>query len=454
LAAASRPLAIVLVVILLALAAAGVVVWPYLEGAPPQVTLTPEPTHLGVSTELKLAAADPGRGLGRLVVAVEQEGQRRVVLDQKVGPDSWEAGGPAELEQSLQIQPKQLGLAQGPATLVVEATDRSLRHWGHGNTTRQEQAVVVDTQPPRLGVLSRRIYLNRGGSALVLYKVSPDTASHGVRVGEQVFAGHRPWADHPDAAACYFAYADDLPRDAAIAAFAQDAAGNHSSAPLTVKLRWKRFRHDKIVLSDQVLGALAARFAARAPAGVQGDLAVFQWINADLREENHHAIQKVLAGGGAEQHWRQDFLRPQGKPMSGFGDRRTYFYQDREVSQAVHRGVDLADVANSPIPAAAAGRVLHAGALGIYGQTVVLDHGLGLATLYGHLSALEVEPGQMVERGQRLGLSGATGLALGDHLHFSVLVGGVFVNPAEWWDPHWIADNVELRFSEAGLPRP
>jgi murein DD-endopeptidase MepM/ murein hydrolase activator NlpD len=98
--------------------------------------------------------------------------------------------------------------------------------------------------------------------------------------------------------------------------------------------------------------------------------------------------------------------------------------------------------------------VLHAGPLGIYGQTVVLDHGLGLTTLYGHLSTLEVEPGQMVERGQRLGLSGATGLALGDHLHFSTLVGGVFVNPAEWWDPHWIADNVALRFDEAGLPRP
>ncbi|MGZ5454346.1 MAG: M23 family metallopeptidase, partial [Candidatus Aminicenantales bacterium] len=96
-------------------------------------------------------------------------------------------------------------------------------------------------------------------------------------------------------------------------------------------------------------------------------------------------------------------------------------------------------------PAANAGRVVFAGPLGIYGLTVVLDHGLGLFSMYCHLSQIDVALSQGVTRGETLGLSGSTGLAGGDHLHFTVLIHGTFVNPVEWWDAHWIRDNVELK---------
>jgi murein DD-endopeptidase MepM/ murein hydrolase activator NlpD len=84
-----------------------------------------------------------------------------------------------------------------------------------------------------------------------------------------------------------------------------------------------------------------------------------------------------------------------------------------------------------------------AASLGIYGQTVLLDHGLGLFSLSSHLSGIAVAEGDTVGRGQTIGSSGQTGMAGGDHLHFSILVSGEFVNLVEWLDAHWIADNIE-----------
>jgi murein DD-endopeptidase MepM/ murein hydrolase activator NlpD len=92
--------------------------------------------------------------------------------------------------------------------------------------------------------------------------------------------------------------------------------------------------------------------------------------------------------------------------------------------------------------------VIFADYLGIYGNCVILDHGLGVQTLYAHLSAFETAAGQAVEKGQAIGRSGMTGLAGGDHLHFTQLVHGRAVNPVEWWDPHWIEDRVLRKLRE------
>lgn len=453
-ASKGRSFLIILAIFLILVAGAAVFLWPFFEGQGPQITLTPAPAALGRENTLDLKVTDQGRGIKSVKVALIQQGREKVILQQDFPASFWQRTGQAEFSQKLSLEPLKLGLAQGEATLVVEVRDRSFSNFLHGNLARYELGTTIDTVPPRIGVLSRNIYLNRGGTALVVYEVSPDANQHGVTVGGHNYKGYSPWPEKPGFAACYFAYADDLPKNAAIKAWAKDQAGNEAKASLNVHLRWKKYRQDKITLSDRLIQALAPRFAAQAPASVKGEAAVFLWVNTGLRELNHQKIQAVCAQSEPKELWKETFLRPMGKPMSGFGDRRVYFYQGKEVSKAVHRGVDLADVANSPIPAVAAGKVLFAEMLGIYGNCVILDHGMGVHSLYGHLANLDVRPGQDVKRGQRLGSSGATGLALGDHLHFSVLVGGVFVNPSEWWDSHWIEDNLELRYKEAGLKRP
>ena len=101
------------------------------------------------------------------------------------------------------------------------------------------------------------------------------------------------------------------------------------------------------------------------------------------------------------------------------------------------------------VVAANAGRILNASWLGIYGNCVVIDHGMGVQSLYGHLSSFDVNVGDTVTRGQQIGRSGMTGLAGGDHLHFTMLVGGRMVNPVEWWDAHWIADRVDRKLRDA-----
>jgi murein DD-endopeptidase MepM/ murein hydrolase activator NlpD len=135
-------------------------------------------------------------------------------------------------------------------------------------------------------------------------------------------------------------------------------------------------------------------------------------------------------------------------PMAGFAQERTYLFEGMAVSKSTHYGVDLASTERAPIESANGGVIVFAGYLGIYGNAVIVDHGLGLASLYGHMSDISVKVGQNVARGETLGNSGVTGLAGGDHLHLSILVGGEFVNPTEWWDAHWIQDNVTGKLTE------
>jgi murein DD-endopeptidase MepM/ murein hydrolase activator NlpD len=165
-----------------------------------------------------------------------------------------------------------------------------------------------------------------------------------------------------------------------------------------------------------------------------------------VRAANEKKIRELLADSAPERLWQGAFTQlANSKVTSRFAERRTYFVGGQPISKATHFGYDLASTRAAPITAGASGRVMYADELGIYGNCVLIDHGLGLGTLYGHLSRLDVQPGDRVERGQTLGLSGATGLAGGDHLHFAVLLGDSYVDPIEWWDEKWVHENIETR---------
>ena len=128
--------------------------------------------------------------------------------------------------------------------------------------------------------------------------------------------------------------------------------------------------------------------------------------------------------------------------MALFGDRRTYLHHRQKIGESIHLGVDLASTAHAPIEAANRGVIVFSGQLGIYGNAVIIDHGLGIFSLYGHMSELKAVEGREVAKGDVIGMSGESGFAGGDHLHFSILVGGRFVDPVEWWDPAWITNNI------------
>jgi hypothetical protein len=306
-----------------------------------------------------------------------------------------------------------------------------------------EKKTVVDTKPPLLTILGGPHYVNQGGAGCVAYSFDEPAASSGIRVGGVEFRG---FPQDGGRGLALYALGYGVPADVSFQAVAADAVGNRSSLAFRPVVKKKAFRRDAIEISDRFLADVLPYFKDRDP-GLRGsDVEIFLKVNRDQRARDAEVIQKACRETAGRPLWSGAFLRlPRSKPMAAFGDERTYLYKGAEIDKQIHLGVDLASLAQSRVPAANAGKVLFAGSLGIYGEAVILDHGLGLASLYAHLSRIDVEAGRDVARGETLGLTGSTGMAGGDHLHFAMLVQGVFVNPVEWWDAHWVRDNVELK---------
>jgi murein DD-endopeptidase MepM/ murein hydrolase activator NlpD len=178
-------------------------------------------------------------------------------------------------------------------------------------------------------------------------------------------------------------------------------------------------------------------------------------INRELRRMNNETISRLALETSPEILWRGPFKQLINTAVeAGFADQRTYVYNGSDVDHQTHLGFDLASTAAAPVLAANRGRVVHAGWLGIYGNCVILDHGMGLQSLYAHLSSISVSQGQLVESEAELGRSGATGLAGGDHLHFTMLQSGNAITPIDWWSAQWVQDRVLRKFTEAGLTPP
>ena len=137
--------------------------------------------------------------------------------------------------------------------------------------------------------------------------------------------------------------------------------------------------------------------------------------------------------------------------MASYGDERHYYYKnkDHKISHSFHVGYDLASTKMATIKTSNAGTVVYANENGIYGNMPMIDHGLGLYSLYGHCSQLLVNEGEEVNKGQAIAKTGVSGLALGDHLHFGLLVQGIEVRPVEWFDQSWIRKNVDNIFKDA-----
>jgi murein DD-endopeptidase MepM/ murein hydrolase activator NlpD len=201
-----------------------------------------------------------------------------------------------------------------------------------------------------------------------------------------------------------------------------------------------------------VIPAIAAGTPDMNLSTTPGDLAAsFLRVNGDLRRRNAQTIAELTKMTSPEMLWKDAFQALGNASVeAGFADNRTYTYGGEEIDRQVHLGFDLAVTRQIPVLAANTGIVVYAANLGIYGNCVIIDHGLGVQSLYGHLSSIDVQEGARVEKGHMLGRSGMTGLAGGDHLHFAMLVNGQAVNPVEWWDPKWMQDRVLRKIAEAG----
>ena len=327
-------------------------------------------------------------------------------------------------------------LHDGKARLTVEAQSNDFR----GETTSVSYEVDVITRPPHVVADGVQHYVNQAGCGLVTFTPSGYVSDSGVQVKDYIFRSF-PLPNHAGERFSIFAYPWDLPVGITPVVFAANPAGAKATAPFYVKLFPKKFHESKIVLTDafmqKVLGDIDPENK------IPGDtLARFIYCNREMRKLNAKTLYDLRLKTEEAILWKGPFVRPPTKNEAFFADHRTYTYDGKTVDVETHLGFDLADRKHMPIVAPNSGKVVYADRLGIYGNCLVVDHGYGLQTIYGHMSQFDVKVGDRVEKGQKLGLSGETGLAGGDHLHFSMQVDGVQVNPIEWWDEHWIKDRI------------
>lgn len=394
---------------------------------------------IGPRKEIKVLAGDTS-GVRKIKISVRR-GSKTLGLYEKTFSDT-----PKSAEYAFTLEDAKL--PEGGFTLVVTAHDASFAGFNKGNGSTKELQLVMDNKQPRIVVETTPPAIHCGGSALIVYTASEELKKTGVYVNDIFFPA---FPQKKNTYACLFAFPESLPSSEYFPQImAEDSAGNITESRLIVNAVNKNFPGDKVKITDTFLTLKAEELEKIVP---YKDTSLERYLeaNGSVRIENDRLIQTVcLEKSTAKAVWENDFkILPRSAVKAEFGDRRTYYLNDKEIDKQVHLGYDFASVAKDTIPAGNTGTVVFAGYNGIYGNMVILEHGLGLNSIYSHMSEIHVKEGDTVEKGQPLGLTGTTGLAVGDHVHFGVYVGGIAVQPKEWIDPKWVRNNISTRLAKA-----
>jgi murein DD-endopeptidase MepM/ murein hydrolase activator NlpD len=431
-------------------------------GGPSIQVVKPE-KFVGTSTPVEVTVSAPAGQLTAVKLVFEQNGKQTTLYEANAQP----SGEGVKAEGNTVRITRTIGkdtvpdLKTGAGRIVVTASRKVFRgiRTLSANVARDVQ---VRLERPQVAVVSSKHYINLGGSEMVVYRATPADVMSGVVVGDLEYPGFPANGastiegvklDDPALRIAFFALRWDQNVNTPMRLFARDEAGNTGYADFDHTTFPKKFKKSRIELDDKFLDRVVpAILAGTTEIKPEGDtVAKFVAINSQLRRKNAEKIASFAKQTAPEILWRGVVFHPftNNAVESAFADTRTYVYHGKEVDQQTHLGFDLASFTNMKVLAANRGKVLFADELGIYGNCVILDHGMGVQSLYGHLSSFSVKAGDMVEKEQELGRSGMTGLAQGDHLHFTMLVSGQMVSPIEWWDQHWIQDRI-LRKLQGG----
>jgi hypothetical protein len=440
-----KPLEIVSIVALILCIAVGTASFIlFFEGEKPTIKLVHPAEYIGKTDTIDIEAADGKSGL-RQVDVVLRQGEIQKELFTKAYPRTRYTGqiGPLSEKLALPFDAAALGFKDGDIALTITVRDFSMRGFFNGNRSTVQQNLKLDTQPPKITLLHSEQYISPGGSGIAIYRLSDSEGKHGVVVNGHFNAGH-PLGDGKEGInIAYFALPYDTAKIEQSTIEAADVAGNKVSVPFSTIFKPVHFKHDKITISDSFLTSKVPEFEQYNPEMKGTPLEKYLYANQKLRIANNEKISQLCATTESKRLWQGAFHRFLGSSEAGFADHRTYYYNGEAIDEQTHLGMDIASTAHAEVRAANSGKVVYADYLGIYGNMVMLDHGQGVFTLYSHLSQINVKPGSTVDQKTVLGLSGTTGMAGGDHLHFSVLINGVFVTPIEWWDPHWIEVTID-----------
>jgi murein DD-endopeptidase MepM/ murein hydrolase activator NlpD len=449
-----------LVVLLVFVVIAGIAAFATLRPGPaPEIIIEPAAKVIGRNTPVIVKVSEPRRGLSSIRIELVQGGSAQTLAEQQHAPAPswapWRTGTPLT-ELRVEVGKASLpNLQPGTATVRVTAGRARALLWSPAPAVAQVE-LPVRLIPPTVQVTSTFHYVNQGGVEAVVYRVGEGATRDGVRAGAYFFPGFALPGGTPQDRFALFAVPYDMNDASAVQLIVADAAGNEAQVRFVDQFFPKKPGADTIKLNDAFLQKVIGEIMSQTPELQDKGSLVDNYlqINRDLRKRNDALLAELASRSEPAFLWRTTFLPMVNTAIkANFAEKRSYVYQGERVDEQYHLGLDMASVRSDPVPAANDGVVAFAGYLGIYGNTVVLDHGYGLQTLYGHLSAIDVTAGDKVARGQPVGKSGASGLAAGDHLHFGVLLQGLPVSPIEWFDKKWLNDRLELKLG-AALPYP
>jgi len=420
-------------------------IYPEIEWHSPEVNIKLDSEYIGLRP-FDIEVKDRGKGLKKLSILLVDESGETTLLD-KVYPPLVK-----EDKITIELDPKELGIKDGPAELIIRAEDRSKLKLFVGNRTNISKKVKLDLTAPKAELISSEHNLNHGGSGLVIYRASEDTSKSGVMAGGYFFPGNKGHFKDPNVYMSFFAYPFDLSSEQGLSIVARDEAGNSKVIIIPHKLGNIRYRKSNIDISENFIEQNMAPLLDSDEADDEDLNNIFLKVNRDLRNENNAQINEIGGKSSAQMMWDGAFHQlSNSKVEANFADDRTYYFEDQPIDQQYHLGYDLAVTKRSPVEVANDGVVLFVGDLGIYGNTIIVDHGMGMTTLYGHLSTTDVREGDRVRKKQIIGRTGQTGLAAGDHLHYGVYINGIPVRPIEWWDDKWINDNIINKIKQAKI---
>jgi murein DD-endopeptidase MepM/ murein hydrolase activator NlpD len=439
-----------LFVLLLLVLGGGFLIWRQRQ-PPVRVAIEPAFTALGHTARAITVTLDaPAADLGAVEVRVVQQGQARPVLSEDLT-----SAASRSVRKPVTLDAASLKLQEGPAELEIEARDTLWRP-RPPRGPRLVHRFSVDLTPPKLELKTATGYIKHAGAGIVVYRPEGAVRS-GVRVGSEFFPGLAGLAQDPAVHVALFVIPYNGP-EVAPSVVAVDEAGNERVIGVPVTFLPVRFPKDTINLTEAFLRRKVPELAPQTPgtASPEEFLQAFLRINGEGRKAYEAKNREIGRGETSPKPlWTGAFRQqPNTKVFANFPEERTYQISGRTVDTQWHLGIDLASNRQSPVEASNAGRVVFTGPNGIYGNIVIVDHGLGLMSLYAHLSDIAVKAGQAVQKGEALGRSGETGLAGGDHLHFALLIHGVYTSPIEWWDDHWLKDRIAKPLVDAGISLP
>ncbi|MBQ7456161.1 MAG: M23 family metallopeptidase [Desulfovibrio sp.] len=406
----------------------------------PEVVITPNTGRISQNAMLSVHVKDPS-GIRAVQVGIRK--------NNVLTPVHKEEFKEFLKEQVVDVSFKDVQLKEGALELEIRATDGSKAGFGQGNTKTVLLPFRFDTKPPYISLKTGLPTVRRGGTGMVRYEIDEEISMSGVLIDTYFVPGY---LQKDGSYICFFPFpysmtAQDFKKKIKITAV--DLAGNVTQNRLNVLAYERKFKIDKLDLTDDFLATVQAKLAHLCPQATN-NLDCYLTINGHERMTNARRLLEIGKDTAQAMLWSGNFMRlPRSAARAGYADHRLLTYKGKQVGESYHLGYDFASLRNADVPAANNGRVVFTGDMGIYGNLVVIDHGLGVMSLYSHLNEILTQKGDIVEKGKIIGRTGTTGLAFGDHLHFGILVAGIEVTPLEWIDPKWIRDNITGKLQPA-----